>query len=494
VFLLIVVSGTLFVHLLKGEIMRTEKDSLGRELLPEDAVYGIHTLRSSLNFPFSGEYINAGLIKAYLYVKKAAAVTNYNCGVLDKIKYNYVIEAIDVLIDEADLAEKEEFFSIYDKIIVDPYQGGAGTSLNMNINEVIANTSLKLMGKQQGEYDIINPIDDINLSQSTNDTFITALKVASIKSIRQLSSAYAKLQGEFQRKETELISIIKLGRTQYQDAVPITLGQEFGAYAQAVSRDRWRLYNGEERLRSVNLGGTAVGNSVSADREYVLNVTSELNKLTGLPLAKAEDFIDSTQNLDVFVEVHGLIKSGAVSLIKICNDLRFISSGPHGGIGEILLPELQAGSSIMPGKVNPVILENTIQVCELVKGHDVVISNLVSSGNLELNAFSPLIAHLFLKSADLLKKVIINLSEKCIAGIKADEKKCKEHLMKSSAIAASLINHLGYDRVTEAVKRSEMEKKFFTQILIEQNLLSEEEVFQIVSKELGINKENVNQS
>ena len=308
--------------------MRAEQDSMGREFIPDDAVYGIHTFRSFNNFPSSGEQINPEFLKSYLLVKKAAAITNYNCGLLNQLKYSFIIDVIDSLIEEADSALSGTSFIIYNKIIVDPYQGGAGTSLNMNINEVIANTALHLMGRSFGEYDIIHPIDDVNLSQSTNDTYITALKITAIKLIRQLSSAFAKLQDALQRKETEFNNVIKLGRTQLQDAVPVTLGQEFGAFAQAVSRDRWRLYNGEERLRSVNLGGTAVGNSIAATKEYVLAVNTELKRLTGLPLAKAEDLIDSTQNLDVFVEVHGLIKSGAVSLIKICNDLRFLSSGP----------------------------------------------------------------------------------------------------------------------------------------------------------------------
>lgn len=466
--------------------MREEKDSLGREFLADEVLYGINTLRSSNNFPASDEKINPEFIKAYLLVKKAAAITNFNCGLLNGTIFNYILNAIDLLIDETESALKDEEYDIYNKIIVDPYQGGAGTSLNMNINEVIANTALLLKGENKGRYDIIHPIDHVNLSQSTNDTFITALKIASIKMIRNLSSAFAQLQGALQKKEIEFSSVVKLGRTQLQDAVPITLGQELGAYAQAIARDRWRLYNSEERLRSVNLGGTAVGNSVSAQKDYVLAVNNELNKISGLPLAKAEDLIDATQNLDVFVEVHGLIKSGAVSLIKICNDLRLMASGPNGGIGEIVLPAVQAGSSIMPGKVNPVILENVIQICELIKGNDVTISNVVSSGNFELNSFSPLLAHLFLKSAEMLKKVIINLSEKCIAGIKADEKKCKENLLKSTAIAASLINHLGYDAVASLVKESIEEKKSFIQILNEHKVFSEEEIFNIVLKELGI--------
>ncbi|MCX7797721.1 MAG: aspartate ammonia-lyase [Melioribacter sp.] len=466
--------------------MRTERDSIGELQIPNDAYYGIHTLRSVNNFPKSGEKINLHLIKAYLQVKLAAAETNYKCGLLLKEKYDLITEAIQELISETEACIKGNLNSIYEKIIVDPYQGGAGTSLNMNINEVIANTALKIAGKDLGDYNYIHPIDDVNMSQSTNDTFPTALKIASINLLRELADSFATLQNALQKKEAEFKNIIKLGRTQYQDAVPITLGQEFGAYAQAIARDRWRLYNAEERLRSVNLGGTAVGNSISTTREYVLNVNSILKKITKLPIAKSEDLIDATQNLDVFVEVHGIVKAGAVTVIKICNDIRFLSSGPNGGIGEINIPPKQAGSSIMPGKVNPVILENTIQICELVKGHDFIISNIVGNGHLELNPFVPLLAHLFLKSLEMLRDSNINLALNCIEGITANEERCKLNLLNSTAIAASLITTFGYDAIQELVKYSYENNIPFVKALMKSKLITEEELFNIISKELGI--------
>ena len=469
--------------------MREEQDSIGKIALPEDAAYGIHALRALDNFPITGERINLHLVKSYLQVKLAAAETNFKCGNLSKQKYPHIKNAIDILIEECEAAIKKESFSIYDKIIVDPYQGGAGTSLNMNVNEVIANTALKLAGFKYGAYEVINPLDDVNMSQSTNDTYPTALKIAAINLLRELTEAFSELQKSLQAKENEFSGIIKLGRTQLQDAVPVTLGSEFGAYAQAIARDRWRLYNGEERLRSVNMGGTAVGNSVSASRDYVLSINNELKRITGLPIAKAEDLIDATQNLDVFVEVHGLVKAGATSIIKICNDLRLMSSGPHGGIGEIILPAMQAGSSIMPGKVNPVILENAIQIAELVKGNDVVISNLVSSGNLELNAFTPLIAHLFLKSLEMLRDSILNLSEKCINGLKANVNRCKSNLINSTAFAASLINTFGYEKIAKLVKESEQRKVSLKQKIIEEKLLTEEELSNLIMKEMGIKNE-----
>ncbi|MCW9096782.1 MAG: lyase family protein, partial [Ignavibacteriaceae bacterium] len=394
--------------------------------------------------------------------------------------------AIEDLLEETEHTIEGKSLSIYEKIIVDPYQGGAGTSLNLNINEVIANKALELAGSNFGDYDFIHPIDDVNLSQSTNDTYITALKIASIILLRKLTESFALLQGRLQEKEKEYGGIIKLGRTQLQDAVPISLGQEFGAYAQAIARDRWRLYNAEERLRSVNLGGTAIGNSISADRKYVLSVNNELKKITGLPIAKAEDLIDTTQNLDVFVEVHGLVKAGACSVIKICNDLRLLSSGPQGGIGEIILQPMQAGSSIMPGKVNPVIPESVIQICELVKGHDVVISNVASAGNLELNAFSPLLAHLFLKSMKMLSDSLTSLAEKCIVGIKANEKRCRENLVRSSAIAALLINEFGYDKIAELVKEATEKNEAFVEVIKRNNLLSQKEINELISSSMGI--------
>lgn len=469
--------------------MRTEKDSIGEMQIEDDSYYGINALRSNINFPKSGERINPYLIKAFFQVKLAAAETNYKCGLLFKDKYDAIDEAIHELIVETEEYIKGNLDSIYDKIIVDPYQGGAGTSLNMNVNEVIANTALGIQGKEFGDYAAIHPLDDVNLSQSTNDTFPTALRIASIYLLRELADSFARLQNSLQKKEDEFRNVLKLGRTQFQDAVPITLGQEFSAYAQSIARDRWRLYNAEERLRSVNLGGTAVGNSVSATKDYVLNVNSILKKITKLPISKGEDLIDSTQNWDVFVEVHGLVKTGATSIIKMCNDLRFMSSGPVGGIGEINLPPKQAGSSIMPGKVNPVILENAIQICELVKGNDVVISNLISSGNLELNAFAPLIAHTFLKSLTLLRDSNNNLADNCIDGITANIERCKLNLINSTAVAASLISTFGYETIQDLVKYAEENKIPFVKALMKSKLLDEKELFNIISKDLGISFE-----
>jgi aspartate ammonia-lyase len=468
------------------EFMRTEKDSIGNLKIHENAYYGIHSLRGKENFIASGEKTNLVLIKAYLLVKKSAAITNNKNKLLDNDLFKYIVQAIDHLIAETDRAIEYKDNAIYSKIIVDPLQGGAGTSLNMNVNEVIANIALELMGKPFGSYDIIHPINHINLCQSTNDTYPTAVRVASLYLLKELQESYAYLQNVLQDKEEEFKGILKLGRTQFQDAVPITLGQEFGAYAQAFARDRWRLYNAEERLRSVNLGGTAVGNSINADRKYVLEVTNVLRTLTGLPIAKSEDLIESTQNLDVFVEVHGIIKAGVTSIQKMCNDLRFLSSGPNGGIGEINLPEMQAGSSIMPGKVNPVILEQAIQIAEIVKGNDGMISNLVSSGHLELNAFVPMIAHLFLKSISLQKEMNLTLANTCIKGITVNSDRCKQNLLKSNAIAATLIPKFGYEEIERLSKLASSKGTKFIDELMKLNTISEDELLQILSREIGI--------
>jgi aspartate ammonia-lyase len=466
--------------------MRVEKDSLGELEIPDDALYGIHTFRSVNIFPSSLELTHPYLIKAFLQVKLAAAETNYKCGLLFKEKYNAIHEAIENLLEETEAAIEKKSDAIYKKIIVDPYQGGAGNALNMNFNEVIANEGLKIMGKKAGDYAALHPLDDVNLSQSANDTFPTALKIASVYLIRELSESFAALQIELQKKEVEFRDVLKLGRTQFQDAVPITLGQEFGAYAQAIGRDRWRLYNAEERLRTVNLGGTAVGNSVSATKEYVINVSSILKKNTKLPLAKSEDLFDSTQNLDVFVEVHGILKTGAVTIIKMCNDLRFLSSGPMGGIGEISLPAKLAGSSIMPGKVNPVILESSIQIAELIKGYDVIVTNAAASGNLELNSFIPLLAHTFLKSFTLLRDSNYNLAHNCIEGIKANVERCRQNLVSSSAISASLITTFGYDAISDLVNYAQENNIPFVKALMKSRLLNEQELLLILSKEMGV--------
>lgn len=462
--------------------MRTENDLLGTIEL-QDTLYGVHTYRALQNFPSSGEWVFPSLVSAFLEVKLASASANFKLKLLSIKKYEMISAAVARLKKELQTSPDEVIHSHFP---VNPYQGGAGTSLNMNVNEVITNMGLTLSGNLPGDYSVLHPLDDVNRSQSTNDTYPTALRIAAIRGIRELQTAYEKLQNALQLKETEWSGIIKLGRTQLQDAVPLSLGREFGAYAQAIARDRWRLYNAEERLRSINLGGTAIGTVAAGHPRFPALAVDELRKISALPLASAEDLVDCTQNLDVFVEVHGIIKAGAVSLAKIAGDLRLLSSGPYGGIGEIELPAVQAGSSIMPGKVNPVIPEFVLQIAEMVKGHDGMIANLCASGNLELNQFSPMIAHLFLKSADQLTKAITVLCEKCITGIIPDLFAIKEHLLRSTALATAFIPEFGYERISDLVK-SYSRKEGSVNVYLQKNLgITEEQFYLTVERELGV--------
>ena len=315
----------------------------------------------------------------------------------------------------------------------------------MNVNEVLANRALQLLGRPLGDYHTVNPHDDVNLHQSTNDTYPTALKVAAVYRLRDLQQRVVALMEAFQEKERQFANVVKIGRTELQDAVLMTLGREMGAYAEAVGRDRWRIYKCEERLRVVNLGGTAIGTALGAPRQYVFRVVEQLRTITGLGLARAENLVDATQNADVFVEVSGILRALASNLLKIANDLRLLSSGPHAGLNEIHLPPRQAGSSIMPGKVNPVIPEAVAQVAMAVMGHDQAIFQAVSGGNLELSQFLPLVADALLTSLDLLTAACDTFARLCVAGIEANPQQCRRHVHNSTATLTALIERIGYD-------------------------------------------------
>ncbi|RDV83026.1 aspartate ammonia-lyase [Ammonifex thiophilus] len=450
---------------------RWERDSLGEKAVPKEAYYGIHALRAKDNFPVSGQKPHRELLWALGVVKQAAASANTAVGLLPPEKGEAIERAA------------AEFASgrFDDQILVDAYAGGAGTPLNMNVNEVIANRALEILGFEKGSYHIIHPLEHVNLSQSTNDVFPTAIKVAAIKLVRRLSQAMARLQGALQRKEKEFASILKIGRTEMQDAVPITLGQEFGAWAEAVARDWWRLYKVEERLRQVNLGGTAVGTGLNASRRYIQLVTDKLRELTGFGLARAENLVEATQNTDIFAEVSGLVKTAAVNLAKIASDLRFLSSGPRAGIGEIRLPAVQVGSSIMPGKVNPVIPEMVTQVAIQVMANDVAISQACAWGNLELNPFLPLIAHNLLTSTEMLANAALILAERCVEGIEADRERCEELLHRSCGLITAFVPYIGYERAAEIVKEALERDKRVEEVLLEKGLFSPEEIAAITS-------------
>lgn len=445
---------------------RIEKDFLGTMDIPEEAYYGIHTLRAVQNFPISEFKVHKELIKALAEVKQACAIANMKINLLDTKIGEAIVKAA------TEVAEGK----LYNQFITDAFQGGAGTSTNMNMNEVLANRAIEILGGKKGDYHIVHPLDHVNLSQSTNDVYPTALKIATIRMVLKLSESMAKLQGALQEKETLFAGIIKLGRTELQDAVPITLGQEFGAFAEAIARDRWRLYKVEERLRQVNLGGTAIGTGLNAKREYIYTVIEELRNITKLGIARAENTVDVTQNVDVFVEVSGLIKAAAVNLAKIAGDLRLLSSGPRGGLGEIILPQIQAGSSIMPGKVNPVIPEMVTQVAFQVMCFDQAIAMAAASGQLELNAFLPLIAFNILNSLEILTNAVKILTIRCINGIQADEKRCQHWLEESLCKVTALVPYIGYEEAAELYKQAARERKTIGELAIEKELFKQEEL------------------
>jgi aspartate ammonia-lyase len=427
--------------------VRREHDALGWRELPAESLQGIHTVRAVENFPLLGRAVHRNLARAMGAVKLAAARTNRALGYLEADAADALERACRELL-EGTLASA---------IVVDALQGGAGTSTNMNVNEVLANRALEMLGLPRGSHDRVSPIDHVNLHQSTNDVFPTALRVAALWGLRALEPAVVALQESFQARERAFAHIVKIGRTEMQDAVLTTLGREMGAYAEALNRDRWRLAKCEERLRVVNLGGTAIGTGLAAPRDYIFRVVDELRDVTGLGLARAENLVEATQNADVFVEVSGLLKALSATLIKISGDLRLLSSGPDAGFGEIRLPARQAGSSIMPGKVNPVIPEAVTQAALLSIGHDQALTIAVAMGSLELNPFLPLVAHCLLESIDLLTGACEILRTRCVDGIEADEERCRRQVENSTASATALVAILGYERASELVAAARRE-------------------------------------
>lgn len=412
---------------------RIEHDLLGSMDLPYDVYWGIHTERARRNFRISGYRVNPSLIKTMAMVKRACCMANFELGYLREEKAEAVTLACDEIIDG----------KFQDQFPVDAMQGGTGTSTNMNMNEVVANRAIEILGKEKGDYSVVHPLEDVNLHQSTNDTYPTAIKTACIYSLRDLNQKIAHLQGAFQEKEKEFGETVKIGRTELQEAVPITLGAEFAAFAEAVSRDRWRTFKCEERLRVVNIGGTAVGTGITSPRDYIFLVIEKLRDVTGLGLSRGENVMGETANADSFVEVSGILKAHAANLIKICNDLRLLNL-----LGEIKLPELQAGSSIMPGKVNPVMLEAAIQTGIKVTANDHIITDVVSRGTLQINEFLPLLAHAVMESLNILAN-INDLLAGYVKETGSDEEKCGEYFDKSPMIITALLPVIGYEKAAE---------------------------------------------
>ncbi len=415
--------------------LRREKDFLGELEIPEDVYWGIHTQRAINNFHISSIKVNPSLIRALALVKRACLLANTELGFLSRSTAQAMEKACEEIASGA----------LADQFPVDALQGGAGTSTNMNVNEVIANRTGELLGGKKGGNPLIHPLEDVNLHQSTNDVYPTAIKVAAIFRLRDLAQTISALQGAFQEKEKEFAAIVKLGRTELQEAVPITLGAEFSAFAEAFSRDRWRTFKCEERLRVVNLGGTAVGTGLAAPRDYIFLVIEKLREVTGLGLSRGENVLGETAHADAYVEVSGILKAHAVNLIKIAGDLRLMNF-----LGEIRLPQLQAGSSIMPGKVNPVVAEAAIQVGMKVIANDAIIADAASRGTLQINEFLPLLAHGLLESLDLLVN-INSLLATHVKGIVADEAKCAQYFNSSPMIITALLPAIGYERATELI-------------------------------------------
>lgn len=432
---------------------RTEKDMLGTKSIPPDVYYGIHSARAAENFKLSGRGVEQSLISALAMVKKACAMTNAELEFITP----EIAAAIEQACDEAAEGELDSCF------ITDALQGGAGTSLNMNINEVLANRALEILGKAKGDYTTIDPLEQVNLHQSTNDVVPTALKIAVIFLLRELSGELAKLQEAFQEKEKEFAGIVKIGRTELQDAVPITLGAEFAAFAEAFARDRWRTFKAEERSRIVNLGGTAVGTGLTAPRSYIFMVIDKLREITSLGLARGENCMDQTANADSLVEVSAIMKSCAVNFMKICRDLRQLHY-----IGEITLPPVQAGSSIMPGKVNPVITESLIQGAMKVCSYDHLVEQCAAMGTLQINEFTPLMADSLLRGLEMLIKMAGSLL-KHVEKISANPEHCRELFDHNEQIITAFLPYIGYAKALELLKeyRGLKEKTSFRSFLTE---------------------------
>ena len=445
---------------------RHESDSIGSLTIPGDPLWGIHTHRAVANFPLSGRSIHPRLVSALGLVKLACARTNRSLGAWkdDPQKGDAILAACQ------EMAEG----GLLDSVVVDSLQGGAGTSANMNVNEVLANRALELLGLQRGKYARISPLDDLNLHQSTNDVFPTALRVAALQLLTQLEQEVVSLQEAFQVQERRWAHVVKVGRTQLQDAVLTTAGRGFGAYAEAMNRDRWRISKCAERWRVINLGGAASGTGMAAPRAYIFEVAGQLRELTGLNLARAENLVDATQNTDDFVEVSGILKAHAASLFKICNDLRLLASGPDAGLAEITLPRRQAGSSIMPGKINPVVPEAVSQVAMLAMGNDMALTLACSSGNLELNPFLPLVAHTLLENIELLANADAILCRHCVSGIEVDEARCALQVENATATATALLPAIGHEQAARIAQQSAQTGRSVRELALEAGVAATE--------------------
>ena len=454
-------------------LSRMEHDSIGALNVPAEAYYGVQSMRAATNFQITHRPLHPVLIDSIVMVKKAAAITNEKSGKLDQQIAQAIIKACDKILDG----------NLRDQFIVDAIQGGAGTSANMNANEVIANRAIEILGGTKGDYSIVHPNDHVNMSQSTNDVIPTAGKITVLKLLPQTIKELEKLEKAMEEKEAEFDDILKMGRTQLQDAVPMRLGQSFGAFAHVLKRDIKRLKNVMDEMKVLNIGATAIGTAINVAPYYLANISYELSKVAGISLKQADDLIDATQNLDGFVSVSGVLKTCAVDISKISNDLRLMSSGPRTGLSEINLPARQNGSSIMPGKINPVIPEVVSQVAYLIIGHDYTITMAAEAGQLELNAFEPVLFHHLFESIDTLKEAAATLTKHCITGITANKGQCEEYIEKSVGISTALCPYIGYAKSAEIAKKSLKTGISVKELVLEEGLLKEEELKEILKPE-----------
>ncbi len=458
---------------------RIEHDFIGELEISDDVYYGVQTYRALQNFVISGDRLSnhTSFVTAFARVKKAAALANSELGVLDGTIASAICKACDKIIEG----------NYHDQFVVDMIQGGAGTSSNMNANEVIANVALELMGHNKGEYQYCHPNDHVNLSQSTNDAYPTAIKLAVYDELTGLIDKMHYLLASLDRKAVEFKDVLKMGRTQLQDAVPMTLGQEFKAYADVLKGDIKLLADARELMTIINMGGTAIGTGINSHPDYTKAVEKYMRQVTGINFKTAEDLIAATPDCGDYVQISNLLKRISIKLSKTCNDLRLLSSGPRCGLNEINLPKMQPGSSIMPGKVNPVIPEVVNQVCYAVIGNDVAISFAAEGGQLELNVFEPVIAYSLFKSITMLKNAMETLADKCIDGITANEKVCSDFVYGSIGIVTALNPYIGYEQSAALAKEALVSGKRVYDLALERGLLSKEQLDELFRPENMLN-------
>ena len=445
---------------------RVEKDFLGEKQIEADVYYGIQTLRASENFPITGYKIHEEMINALAIVKKAAALANMDVKRLYEGIGQAIVQAADEIIEG----------KLHDQFIVDPIQGGAGTSMNMNANEVIGNRALEIMGHKKGDYIHLSPNTHVNMSQSTNDVFPTAIHISTLKLLEKLLKTMEDMHSVFKQKAQEFDSVIKMGRTHLQDAVPIRLGQEFEAYSRVLERDIKRIKQSRQHLYEVNMGATAVGTGLNADPEYIKQVVKHLADISGLPLVGADHLVDATQNTDAYTEVSASLKVCMMNMSKIANDLRLMASGPRAGLAEISLPARQPGSSIMPGKVNPVMAELINQIAFQVIGNDNTICLASEAGQLELNVMEPVLVFNLLQSISIMNNGFRSFTDNCLKGIEANEKRMKQYVEKSAGVITAVNPHLGYEAAARIAREAIMTGQSVRDLCLQHDVLTEEEL------------------